>query len=179
MVEGRPGKRRSHRWYSVPLAGIPEEERSRAAQSAPAMEREFGHPGPRTASLRDGGGAELVRLIGTGGQAVVPPSTHSSGERREWEGDRPGEPAVVGFETLLRATRRLARKCGWAPKAEAAAAAGGGGAERRPGKPVEGVGPFLEYRINRYLDEMPAGVSGQGGTTGSSTPPACWRTDSR
>jgi hypothetical protein len=72
MVEGRKGKPRSHRWYLVPLSSIGDEYHSHAAQSAPVMLREYKHPGPRTMSFRGEGGRELIRIIGTGGQAVTP-----------------------------------------------------------------------------------------------------------
>ena len=111
-------------------------------------------------SFRGVDGCELIRIIGTGGQAVVPPSQHTSGEQREWANGRRGEPAVVEFSALLRAVKKLARKCGWTPKAETAAVA------TTPDSVSEtntSVGPFLTYRINRYLDKLHASVSGQGG----------------
>ena len=163
MVEGRKGKRRSHRWYLVLLDSIPKSDYSHAKQAAPAMERKYGHPGPRTISFRDREGEELIRLIGTGGQAVVPPSLHTSGARREWENGLRDEPTILKFKVLLKALRRLARKCGWVPKAEADATAGTNTTADRPYRVSTTVDPRLAYRINRYLDEMPASVSGQGG----------------
>lgn len=161
MVEGRAGKPRSHRWYMVPLAGVGEAHHSHAAQTAPVMVEDHGHPGPRTIPFCAADGSELVRLIGTGGQAVVPPSLHSSGEHREWDGGRRGEPAVVKFKTLLKAVRRLSRKCGWVPKHEAEVTADTPDAVTDADDTP--VGPFLTYRINRYLDELPASISGHGG----------------
>jgi hypothetical protein len=162
MVEGRKGKQQSHRWYTVPLTSIPAEHHSHAIQSAPVMLREYYHPGPRTTSFRDAQGKEIVRLIGTGGQAVVPPSMHESGERREWVGGRRGEPARVDFVALLTATRELARACGWAPKVSAVASAAANASTT-----TRTVSPHLDfrlrYRINRYVDSLPPAVAGSGG----------------
>jgi len=160
MVEGREGKPRSHRWFQVPLAGIPENEHSHAAQSAPVMRERYGHPGPRTISFRSAKGVELIRVIGTGGQAVVPPAIHPSGERREWDAGKLGTPAVVNFNVLLNAVRRLARKCGWEPKAESDATSN---TNTTTDIPDAAISPFLAFRINRYLDEIPPSISGQGG----------------
>ena len=167
MVEGRAGKPRSHRWYMVPMSSIGTVHHSHAAQAAPVMVADYGHPGPRTLSFRSSDNSEVIRLIGTGGQAVVPPSLHSSGELREWDGGVRGEPAVVEFPPLLKAVRRLARKCGWVPKAEVDVS--GTDTTDAPEVPVTTVGPFLTYRINRYLDELPASVSGRAGHN------ACYR----
>ena len=48
----------------------------------------------------------VVELRGTGGQTVLPGSTHPSGELIEWE--RNGEPARVSYEQLLIAVKRIA-----------------------------------------------------------------------
>jgi P4 family phage/plasmid primase-like protien len=97
MVEGRPGKPRSHRWYRV--TDIPPELTSREASG--------GIGGPWLKRFRP-----HVDFLGTGGQAAVPPSLHSSGEVREWE--NPGaEPATIPMSTLWDATRQLAIACGW------------------------------------------------------------------
>jgi P4 family phage/plasmid primase-like protien len=53
-----------------------------------------------------------VEFRGTGSQAVVPPSTHSSGEVREWEGSEIGEPARIECQALYDAVERLALACG-------------------------------------------------------------------
>jgi len=127
------------------------------------MKREYGHTGPRTVSFRDREGTELLRFIGAGGQAVVPPSMHASGESREWENDTRGEPATVKFKALLKAVRRLARKWGWVPKAEVNATAGTNMTADTSDAVSTTVDPFLTYRINRYLDSMPASISGQAG----------------
>jgi hypothetical protein len=165
MVEGREGKPRSHRSYLVPLASIPEEYRSTATKTAPVMVEDYGHPGPKSIPFkrrRDGKPAgEIMKLIGTGGQAVVPPSVHDSGERREWEGGRRGAPAVVDFVKLYRAAKKLARKCGWRPEPKPKPAADDAEGTSAAGAPD--LTPFLVYRINRYIDALPPAVSGEGG----------------
>ncbi len=52
----------------------------------------------------------LIELRSTGGQTVVPPSVHPSGEVVRWErgGITQGEPGVVGGAALLRAVARVA-----------------------------------------------------------------------
>jgi P4 family phage/plasmid primase-like protien len=100
MIDGRPGKPRSHRWYRV--TNIPPEMTSTAANGigGPWL-KHFNH-----AETGKGG----IDFIGTGGQAVVPPSRHASGEERVWESD--GEPAVVSCSDLWDATCKLALACG-------------------------------------------------------------------
>ena len=82
MVSGRPGSPRSHFWYVVPDA--------QGRQS-------FTHRGS---------GDTLVELRGTGGQTVVPPSTHVSGEPIRWE--ESGDPATSTWEELRKAVRTVA-----------------------------------------------------------------------
>ena len=159
MAEGRPSKPGSHRYYLVPVATIPEGEHSSASQAAPAALAAKGHPGPRTRSFRDPGGRELLRLIGTGGQANCPPSRHPSGERRTWVGGSPGGPAVVDYSELLHSVEQLAAECGWVPKVHA------------PPPDLQQVAsveaPLITARLNRrvqlYLAACPPAVSGHGG----------------
>jgi hypothetical protein len=155
MVEGRPGKPRSHRYYLVPTATIPEWATSKADQSASAAKQATGHAGPFLKHFKHRGtGKGVLDFIGTGGQVVCPPSPHPSGEVREWDGGTPSTPAVIEFLELWRATGELASACGAEipdviprpPK----------GRERRP--PV----PTLD-RARAYLAKMPPAVSGEGG----------------
>ena len=77
MVEGRPGKRRSHRWYRV--INIPPE-----LTAAPNVAGGIG--GPKTRQFRHSKTKEIiVEFRGTGSQAVVPPSKWISkdGKRQE------------------------------------------------------------------------------------------------
>ena len=53
----------------------------------------------RTVQFRDPDGVTLVELRGDGGQTVVPPSIHPSGERVEWHSA--GEPAESTWADLL------------------------------------------------------------------------------
>jgi hypothetical protein len=82
LVHGRKGKPASHRWYRV------------------------SRPPEKTQKFCDLDGASLVELRSTGGQTVVPPSIHESGELITWEGT--GEPAEVDSQTLAQAVSRLA-----------------------------------------------------------------------
>ena len=110
--EGRAGKRRSHRYYLVPVESIPDWARARRSKARPQRPRRPGHPGPFTKSFRHRGTkAESSRIVGTGGQCVCPPSIWASEdgtrtEPREWEGGEPGDPAVVPFLDLWRGVRR-------------------------------------------------------------------------
>jgi P4 family phage/plasmid primase-like protien len=105
MVDGRPGKPRSHRWCRV--THIPPELTAKPDVAG-------GIGGPRTKRFRHGEtGETIVELLGTGGQAVVPPSLHISGERRIW--DENGEPVELRMADLMDAVRALAAECGWRP----------------------------------------------------------------
>ncbi|MEZ4411846.1 MAG: bifunctional DNA primase/polymerase [Gemmatimonadales bacterium] len=86
-VFGRDGKPRSHCFY---LASIPKTIR-------------YQHPTARTA---DGKRVTLLELRSTGGQTMVPPSVHPSGEVVRW--DESGEPAAVEASELLRDVGQLA-----------------------------------------------------------------------
>ncbi len=80
LVHGRPGKPASHHSY------ISE--------------------GAKLEQFEDVDGSMLVELRGNGGQTLVPPSVHPSGEVFQWE--REGAPAVVDAATLRAAVARLA-----------------------------------------------------------------------
>lgn len=72
-IHGRPSKRRSHYWYIVK-----EEIKSEG--------------------FKDIDGSMLVEIRSTGGQTVLPPSKHPSGETLEWELDK--TPLVVEGKLL-------------------------------------------------------------------------------
>ena len=74
MIHGRTCKPRSHWWYKV---------------DSPKPTKQFKTPS----------GASLAEVRGTGGQTVVPPSVHPSGETIAW--DQPGEPAEIPADDLL------------------------------------------------------------------------------
>jgi hypothetical protein len=112
MVDGRPGKPRSHRWYIV--TGIPEGMTSHAEQAAPAAVAAGVHAGPFTKHLANVYTRKnILDFLGTGAFATAPPSI-VSGEQRAWEGGL-GEPAVVPMEELYEAVCNLAVACGWSP----------------------------------------------------------------
>jgi hypothetical protein len=73
MIHGRVSKPESHRWY-------------------------IATPCPATTKFHDVDGKMLLEVRSTGGQTIVPPSRHPSGEDIVWERD--GEPAVVAADLL-------------------------------------------------------------------------------
>jgi predicted P-loop ATPase len=87
-VHGRTGAPAAHWWYIAEPAGRVE----RLAD-------------PTLRGKADGK-ATLVEIRGTGGQTVVPPTIHPSGQPLRWERD--GAPALVALGDLQRAARRLA-----------------------------------------------------------------------
>jgi hypothetical protein len=110
MLEGRPGKPRSHRWYKV--TNIPPE-----LTAGPKVAGGLGGPFIKPFNAPDG--SRILDFLGTGSQAVVPPSVWVSvdrarRERREW--DSFGEPRVIDARELFEGACRLASTCGWAPK---------------------------------------------------------------
>jgi P4 family phage/plasmid primase-like protien len=157
MEEGRPGKPRSHRYFMVSTGTIPEEAHSTAAQAAPAARDQRGHPGPKIRHFDDPKtGKRLLDFLGTGGQAVCPPSVHHpSGEPREWSGGEPGEPAVVDYRELWSAVCRLAEACGWKPKPPPKTTSRASTAKRPPAG--------AEGRAVKYLATCAGAVSGKGG----------------
>jgi len=89
LVHGRASAPRSHRWYlcSPPPAGTTR-YRTPASPDAPK-------------------GTTLVELRSTGGQTVVPPSVHPSGEALVWT-DAEATPTVVPADLLADAVAELA-----------------------------------------------------------------------
>ncbi len=81
MVHGRPSKPRSHRWY------------------APS-------PIPSTRQFKDINGTMLIELRSTGGQTIIPPSIHPSGEPFAWDAN--GDPVKIAAATLQAAVSRIA-----------------------------------------------------------------------
>ncbi|MBL8798896.1 MAG: bifunctional DNA primase/polymerase [Planctomycetia bacterium] len=166
LIEGRPGKPRSHRYYRV--TNIPEELTAAGSASGERL------GGPKTRRYaRAAGGADdqqqkvcLVEVLGTGRHATAPPSWHASGERRAW--DQFGEPATVDCQTLYAAVEQLAEACGWRPSKSVGLPLGP--RRRRTPGPVERRYfpnlPPLEVRARRaaaYLAKVPEAVSGEGG----------------
>lgn len=159
MEEGRPGKRRSHRYYLVPVDTIPGWARSTAEQGAAAAEAATGHPGPFKKAFSDReAGKRVIDFLGTGGQAVCPPSVWASAdgsrtELREWEGGEPGEPAAVPFLQLWDAVCRLASACGAKIPP----------AERNVFTTTATAPPSVYERARLYLAKIPEAVAGNDG----------------
>ena len=106
MIDGRPGKRASHRWYLVRNV-------SPELTALPGVAGGIG--GPRTRQFKGQGGQMLVEFRGTGSQAVVPPSLWTkeqcASEVRSW--DIFEEPAEVDCGELFAAVQNLAEESGW------------------------------------------------------------------
>ncbi len=79
-IHGRPGKPSSHWWYTCPAAV--------------------------TKAFKDIDGTVLIEIRADGGQTVVPPSIHSSGDLLVWERD--GAPATVALDDLVHTVRATA-----------------------------------------------------------------------
>ena len=180
MVEGRPSKPKSHRYYLVPCDTIPATDISTAEQSAPAAQRRGLHPGPAKQQFRDADDRVILELLGSGQQAAAPPSIHPSGEVREWEDGTMGTPAVVPWPDLLAAVRRLANSCGWVPE-EPRAVRGGKGAgvprvskdaKESKGSPVPVSGRVR--RARQYLTESCGGTGIPGTTAGRGADARCF-----
>ena len=132
-VSGRPGSPASHRWY--------------IAQGAPFVQHRYADRKP------------IVELRSTGGQTVVWPSIHPSGEQY---GRIEGQPAVVDAAQLAAAVEALAKAC-----------------REMRGEPAAGETPIhqrqaplmsngqnqadLERRAIAYLQALPPAISGAGG----------------
>jgi putative DNA primase/helicase len=143
MVDGRPGKPRSHRWYLV--SNIPPEMTSAAAGG-------IGGPwkkGFNRASDR----LRVIDFLGTGGHAVVPPSIHKSGEQRIWCGV--GDPAIVPMVELWDAVTKLAKHCGWEPAKP--------GARPAPTGPITASDAEKLRRAEAYLATIDPAVANAGG----------------
>jgi len=82
MIHGRESRPKSHYWYicSAPPSSV--------------------------ARYTDACGGTIIELRSTGGQTVVPPSVHPSGEQVVW--DAAGAPAQVEIEHLDRRVRLVA-----------------------------------------------------------------------
>jgi hypothetical protein len=157
LIEGRPGKRASHRYFRV--VNTPPELTAPATVAG-------GIGGPRTKFFWHSSGRMLVEFRGTGSHVVVPPSiwTGADGaqERREWESF--GAPAVVDCQELFDATTRLATACGWKPKH-------GGGGRRKKGAANDEVAPEALVMPTRdaarlaraYLAKVPPADEAKGG----------------
>ncbi len=154
MVDGRPGKPRSHRWYR--LKDVPAHRRPK---SGPYQDRDC--PGTRHFG-------KVMDIKAAGSQAVVPASVWSNGERterREWSSF--GTPPLIDCERLYRAAEGLASACGWAKRIQ----------QGRPPRPArQNHAPAVEYDVppivtddeavfqaRAYLAHLGPAVAGQGG----------------
>jgi hypothetical protein len=109
LIDGRPGKLRSHRMYALTDTSWPDELlprlgcETRAAMDAGTLPR---FPGTRHFS---NGNGRTIDLLGAGSQMVIPPSHHAgSGTNRVWWDGEPGEPGAIAYADLLAAILELA-----------------------------------------------------------------------
>ena len=112
MVEGRPGKPRSHRYYLVPVDTIPGEHVSTAEGALAGRDRGRDAPRPTISLDSVETGKRSSASKGSGGMVVCPPSAHPSGEIRAWDGGRIGNPTVIPYPDLWAAVVRLAEAVG-------------------------------------------------------------------
>jgi hypothetical protein len=159
MVDGRPGKPRSHRWFLVKdvppeLTALPEV----AGGVGGPRTRQFYREGPDKREM-------VVEFRGTGSQAVVPPSTWTdrTGLRREvrtWHSF--GDPAEVDCRVLFEAVRRLAGAFGWVEREPHKARSGRGGPTEPPALlPLPAREAARQART--YVAAIPPAVEGEGG----------------
>jgi P4 family phage/plasmid primase-like protien len=175
MVEGRPGKPRSHRYFLVPVDTIPDWAVSRAEQSAAAAVRAGRHPGPWTKHFRTPDGKCAIDFLGTGAVAVVPPAVHESGECRKWEGGLPGVPPVVPFPDLWESVVALAAAVECLPPSGAPGTTGARESVVTSARPVGGATANLSSRAGRaaaYLRAIPDDDLSRSGHGGHNT---CFR----
>jgi P4 family phage/plasmid primase-like protien len=156
MSSGRPGRPRSHRFYLV--TNVPPKLTSTAVGGA---------GGP--CILHHAG----LDVLGTGGQAVQPPSTwHGANdmvEQREWydaQGnvvDEPGDPVVVDCAELYKKVGELVRSYGGRVSGQKRGPRAACGSEER--KYLPGL-PSMETRVARaraYMAKVEGAVEGEGG----------------
>lgn len=183
MVEGRPGKPSSHRYYLVTCESIPEWAHSPAEQGAAAAREQKGHPGPFKKPFdHTETNQRVIDFLGTGGQAVCPPSIHAkSGELREWVGGEPGEPAVVTFADLWGSVCKLALACGAKiPYTGESLPTHTNGHSGSPfAKLHASNGADVRTRAIAYLSKCDPAVSNQGGSNDTYWPArvVCWGFD--
>lgn len=111
-IEGHPGKPRSHRWYLA--TGVPPWATSTAEGAVAGAQAAGREPGPFLKHFRHAETGEgMFDLIGSGGQAVAPPSRRDDGTRRTWEPDCGiGKAATIRFEDLWAGVIRFAKAIG-------------------------------------------------------------------
>jgi hypothetical protein len=156
MLEGRPGKPRSHRWYRV--RNIPAE-----LEAPPDVAAGIGGPRIRHLAHHQTNKA-IVDFLGTGGQAVVPPSKWTKDGRcelREWHVFE--EPTVVDCGELFDCVCRLAAAHGWVDRKPMRSKSGRVNTEweepeSTPLSPGEAV-----RQARSYIAQIPPAVAGEGG----------------
>lgn len=133
-VTGRPSALRSHRWF---ISDVPATKQFRD---------------PKTKEM-------IVELRSTGGQTLVGPSIHGTGEPYDpLEGEParvPGPALEACVNALYEAVVRM--RYGELPEKRPLTPPAG------PATPVDVSADVLERRAIAYLDAMPPAISGQGG----------------
>ena len=105
MMDGRGTKTKAHRYFKIIDDQFDDRDLPKSGMTRKAMD-EGTYPrfcGVRHWKTSRGG----VDFVGAGGQVVVPPSKHESGEARSWHGGKMGRPAKVRFCDLMDAINQL------------------------------------------------------------------------
>jgi hypothetical protein len=156
-TEGRPGKPLSHWRYRV--KNIP-------ASLAARPHVAGGMGGPINLHFDGRDGRRVLDFLGSGLQAVAPPSiwtskNGTSQEQRAWH--QFGEPTVVDAVELYNSVCRLATACGWAKKEtrERQCPERAATPEVPPLQPLPTTEAARQARA--YLAKVPPAVQGEGG----------------
>ena len=155
MVEGRPGKPRSHRWYKV--KNVPK------GLIAP-LRVAGGMGGPRTRRFRRPD-ATLVECIGTGLQTVAPASIWTSRdgsrtEKRQWHSLV--EPAEVDCSELYDCVEKLASLHGWIAKSRPRAEVDAAKYETLPMPDLPMATGEAVRQARTFLSNIPGRMAGNG-----------------
>jgi len=131
---------------------------TRAAMDAGTYRR---FPGKQAFKGERNGKKFAIEILGAGNQAVIPPSFHPSGEKREWYGGTPGKPAEISYAELVSASQALFIKLGGKLKDRRPQVKR---TQKRPENPVEQAPPVFDAlppkqeEVTEQQFSVPAGI---------------------